>query len=52
MKPTCLQEKNKSYNGERMIATGSGTASTDPDSLPPILQEVAMPAITLYRGEK
>ena len=46
IKPITLPEKNKTYNGERMIATGWGLNSTDPKTMPPILQEVTMYAMS------
>jgi hypothetical protein len=46
IKPISLPEKNKTYNGERMIATGWGLTSTDPPMLDSILQEVTMYAMS------
>lgn len=46
VQPICLPEKNKLYNGERMIATGWGLTSTDPPMSTSILQEVTMYAIS------
>ena len=46
IQPICLPEKNKFYNGERMIATGWGLTSTNPPMWNSILQEVTMYAIS------
>ena len=46
IKPICLPDTNKLYNGEKMIATGWGLNSTDPRTKPSILQEVIMHAIS------
>ena len=46
IQPICLPEKNKLYNGERMIATGWGLTSRYPPMSNSILQEVTMYAIS------
>ena len=46
IKPINLPVKNKTYNGERMIATGWGLTSTDPPMSDSILQEVTMYAMS------
>ena len=46
IQPICLPERNKSYSGQRMIATGWGLTSTNPPMWNSILQEVTMYAIS------